>query len=268
MRRRAQGRDALGRQGGLMGRDAMTGQSGLTVSDTMMQRGGAGADKRYIYLTWDDAPQRGTMSCAEVFIRHQVKATFFAVGMNIHNTEGREALDTIASAYPQLLLCNHGWSHGFHDHYKTYYSLPDSAIGDLMQNDSCFHFRQKIVRLPGSNSWVSNLENKGPQSTEPVREGLSRMGYRVIGWDVEWGLRDRNDRGRGAGPLDRGAEQLAREVERDLDQGKTNVAHSIVILSHDRFFSGAAAVDSLAQFIAILRQDPRNVFETIDHYPM
>ena len=86
------------------------------------ERGGKtpeSGDKRYIYLTWDDAPQRGTVNCAEVFLQNQVKATFFAVGLNVHNAEGHSALDTITQAYPQLLLCNHGWSHGFHDHYKT-----------------------------------------------------------------------------------------------------------------------------------------------------
>jgi hypothetical protein len=41
-----------------------------------------------------------------------------------------------------------------------------------------------------------------------------------------------------------------------------------VILAHDRMFAKAQYADSLNKFIATLKQDPRNVFETLDHYPL
>ena len=46
-----------------------------------------------------------------------------------------------------------------------------------------------------------------------------------------------------------------------------NEQNAIVILSHDRLFEKKQFADSLRQFISLLKQDPRNVFETIDHYP-
>jgi len=217
--------------------------------------------KRLIYLTWDDAPQaQGTLNCIRSFTDNGVKATFFAVGLNIHDSLGRMLIDSIQHSYPDLLLANHSWSHAFRNHYSAFFSMPDSAIGDFLYNDSCFHFRNKIIRLPSSNSWVTRGENKGPASATEVRDGLSKIGYSVIGWDLEWRLTRGNHNSQGA-------EEMVREVNRKFDDSATNSPDAIVILSHDRYFKEPAHLDSLNKFIALLKADPRNVFETIDHYP-
>ena len=60
-------------------------------------------------------------------------------------------------------------------------------------------------------------------------------------------------------------------VDRDgkrFEQEYTTEPNAIVILSHDRLFGTQQYADSLAKFITLLKQDPRNVFETIDHYPL
>lgn len=64
------------------------------------------------------------------------------------------------------------------------------------------------------------------------------------------------------------ASEMVREVNYSFDQHKTNSPGAIVILAHDRMFAKQQYADSLAKFIAMLKLDPRNVFETIDHYPM
>lgn len=218
--------------------------------------------KRVIYLTWDDAPQaQGTINCMRSFTANQVKATFFAVGLNVHDSLGRQLIDSIRGSYPKFLLANHSWSHAFRNQYSKFFAMPDSAIHDFLYNDSCFHFKDKIIRLPSSNSWVMAGENKGPASAIAVREGLAQIGYCVIGWDVEWKLM----KGKNSG---QGAEEMVREVNRKLDDSTTNAPDAIVILSHDRYFKEPAEVDSLNKFISLLKADPRNVFETIDHYPV
>jgi len=61
---------------------------------------------------------------------------------------------------------------------------------------------------------------------------------------------------------------MAKRINQKFDDGNTVEQNAIVILSHDRLFEKKQFADSLARFIQILKQDPRNVFETIDHYPM
>ena len=60
---------------------------------------------------------------------------------------------------------------------------------------------------------------------------------------------------------------MVKKVTQKFEEGSTNQSNAIVILSHDRLFEKKQFADSLAKFISILKQDKRNVFETIDHYP-
>jgi peptidoglycan-N-acetylglucosamine deacetylase len=221
------------------------------------------SSKRYVFLTFDDSPQPpGTNNCKHVFADQGVKATFFLVGMHTEFDPRRhKMLDSLRDGYPETLIANHSYSHGFRNHYRNYYAHPDSAVRDLLRAQALMNVPVKIIRLPGSNAWVGKGENKGPGSTRAVRDKLDSMGYEVIGWDVEWS--------RKGGQLPReSASEMVREVNYSLDQHKTNTPGAVVILAHDRMFAKQQYADSLARFIAILKQDPRNVFETIDHYPM
>jgi peptidoglycan/xylan/chitin deacetylase (PgdA/CDA1 family) len=221
------------------------------------------SSKRYIYLTWDDSPQPpGTTNCKAVFSSEGVKATFFVVGFNQVGPFKKRIIDSIRSAYPQFLLANHSFTHGFNDNYKKFYNMPDSAVGDLMKNERELQVPVKIIRLPGMNSWVHNGEKQGPQSSMKVCSKLDSMGYSIIGWDVEW-----LQAGKMKAPK-QSADEMVKEVNKKFEDGTTYQQNAVVILSHDRLFSTPQYADSLRKFISILKQDPRNVFETIDHYPL
>ncbi len=220
------------------------------------------SSKRYIFLTFDDAPQPpGTINCKRIFHEQGVKATFFLVGMHAEIDRLRQRLvDSLRNSYPEFLIANHSYSHGFRDNYRTYYTHPDSAVGDLLRAQEQLKVPVKIIRLPGSNSWVGKGENRGPQSAKAVRTRLDSLGYNVIGWDVEW-------RFKGLNPV-QGAQEMADEVNKTFETERSNEPNTVVLLAHDRMFGKPQYADSLTKFISILKQDPRNVFETIDHYPM
>jgi peptidoglycan-N-acetylglucosamine deacetylase len=219
--------------------------------------------KRYVFLTFDDAPQPpGTTNCKNVFFDQGVKATFFLVGMHVEIDPLRWRIaDSLRNGYPQFLIANHSYSHGFRNNYRKYYSEPENAVQDLLRAQDLLNVAVKIIRLPGSNAWVGDGENKGPRSTMAVRHLLDSMGYKVIGWDVEW-------RRKGSAAPNQSANEMLREVNVKFDTETTNRPNAIVILAHDRMFAKPQYVDSLAKFVALLKSDPRNVFETIDHYPL
>ena len=80
------------------------------------------SSKRYIFLTWDDSPQPpGTVNCKTVFRTEGIKATFFSVGFNQVGPFKKRLIDSIRNSYPQFLLANHSFSHGFNDKYGTFY---------------------------------------------------------------------------------------------------------------------------------------------------
>jgi peptidoglycan-N-acetylglucosamine deacetylase len=219
--------------------------------------------KRYIFLTFDDAPQPpGTINCKNVFFEQGVKATFFVVGMHVEIDPLRWRIaDSLRSSYPQFLIANHSYSHGFRNNYRKYYNEPENAVQDLMRAQDMLNVPVKIIRLPGNNAWVGEGENKGPHCTLAVRHLLDSMGYKVIGWDVEW-CRKGN-----AAPK-QSADEMVKEVNAKLERETTNRPNTIVILAHDRMFGKSQYVDSLVKFVALLKSDSRNVFETVDHYPL
>ncbi len=220
------------------------------------------SSKRYIFLTWDDAPQPpGSNICKKVFEEEGVKATFFMVGM--HQTDNRRKyfVDSIRNAYPQFLLANHSHSHGFQNKYHLFYSKPDSAVKDFLRAEQELNIPVKIIRLPGNPTWANNGQIKGPKSTLPVAQKLDAMGYHLLGWDVEWEFI-------GGSKPKQGAVELANSITQKLDYGNTYEPNCIVILAHDRMFAKQPYTDSLRKFIQELKKDTRNVFETVDHFPL
>jgi len=220
------------------------------------------SSKRYIYLTWDDSPQPpGTTICKRIFEEEGIKATFFAVGMH-HDIEPRRKriIDSIRNAYPQFLLANHSYTHAFRDNYNFFYKHVDSAIGDFLRAERAMNIPVKIIRLPGRNSWASNGEIRGPKTSELVAKRLDSLGYKIIGWDIEWQFI------KGTTPKQSPTE-LVNLINSKFESEYTQEANAIVILAHDRMFQKGAHIDSLKRFIQLLKEDKRNVFETIDHYP-
>ncbi|MFY7965396.1 MAG: polysaccharide deacetylase family protein [Chitinophagaceae bacterium] len=221
------------------------------------------SSKRYIYLTWDDSPQPpGTTVSKSVFHQQGVKATFFVVGGNQVGPHKTRIVDSLRNAYPEFLMANHSWSHAKidgRDNYSLFYKRPDSAVADFVKNEKELQIGVKIIRLPGNNSWVSNGKIQGPKSTLEVCKKLDALGYKVVGWDIEWNQNK-------SAPKE-SVEEMLKKVNDKFESGYLYEQNCLVILSHDRLFAKPQYADSLSKFISVLKKDPRYVFETIDHYP-
>ena len=218
--------------------------------------------KRYIYITLDDGPQNGTMTCFHVLNNLHAKASFFLIGVQVYGDKERKKIDSIRNNYPEFLIANHSYTHANYNHYKSYYSNTDSALRDINKAQASMHIPLKIVRTPGNDSWAINGRVISPGLTRKLSHALDSSGYKVVGWDVEWRFKNHG----GSIPVE-SAETMVKEVE-EMFNSKSNFTHNhVVILAHDRMFQKPQYTDSLNKFIAMLQKDPRNVFETIDHYP-
>lgn len=222
------------------------------------------SSKRYVYLTWDDSPQPpGTVNSKAVFKAEGIKATFFAVGFNQVGPQKKRLIDSIRNGYPQFLLANHSFSHGFRDQYSKFYSpaMTDSAFQDFMHNEALLKVPVKIIRLPGNNTWAFNGTVDGQKSDNAMVKKLAAAGYSIIGWDLEWRQQTRMK------APEQSVNEMIKTINQKFDDENTYQPNSIVILSHDRLFEKKEYADSLTRFINLLKQDGRYVFETIDHYP-
>ena len=120
----------------------------------------------------------------------------------------------------------------------------------------------KIMRTPGNNSWGINGRVRAPALTKKLTHALDSIGYKVVGWDVEWRFKNAG----GCRPV-QSTENMVRQVEAMFNSKNAFVHNHVVLLAHDRMFQKDQYADSLSKFIETLQKDPRNVFETIDHYP-
>ena len=220
--------------------------------------------KQYIYLTFDDGPQPGTMACYHTIKQLGVKASFFMVGMHQWDAFLKGVVDTINNNYPSILLANHSFSHAFRDKYKTFYTHPYAALADFKRGEDSLKVPHKIIRLPGNNCWVRNGTIRANRLTKPVCVLLDSAGYKVMGWDVEWNFKP--DPG-GAKPVQNVA-TMVKMIENTLQKNECYRKNNIVLLAHDRMFHTPAYTDSLFKFVSLLKQNPHYVFETIDKYPV
>lgn len=242
--------------------DAPSSKDGAITDTTAAADAGYDLDtsKRYIYITLDDGPQPGTMNCYHVLRNENIKASFFMIAVQTKDKSAKLKADSVKAAYPQFLLCNHSYTHADYNHYKRYYGNADSALRDIMKAEDTLHLNMKIFRTPGNNSWAINGRIRTPKLTHTLTWKADSAGYRGIGWDVEWHFKG------SSAPLE-STDVMLRQVENIFNSNECFQKKHLVILAHDRMFQKEQYADSLKKFVAILKQDPRNVFETIDKYP-
>ncbi|MFP5040312.1 polysaccharide deacetylase family protein [Parasediminibacterium sp. JCM 36343] len=216
--------------------------------------------KQYIYLTFDDGPQNGTVACFELCKKLHVKATFFMVGEHVKSSNLKQIVHNIKEAYPEILLANHSTTHAS-GHYKYFYHHPEMALEDFYKAQETLSVPFKIIRLPGNSAWVADGKIKASGLVRPVCGKLDSSGYKVAGWDVEWSFNHKTEN-----PVET-PQKIASQVDSALARGHVHNQNHVVILSHDRMFRKPNYTDSLEKFITLLQQNPRFVFETIDHYP-
>jgi len=217
--------------------------------------------KKYLYFTFDDGPQTGTMTCFHIAQELGVKASFFMIGVQIDSKTLEKRVDSIRNSYPKLLLCNHSFTHGNFNSYKSYYGNPDSAMHDVIKAQSTMDVPFKIFRTPANNSWDINGRVRCPELTKQLCSLLGNKGYEIVGWDVEW-----NFKGKKSTPVE-SADEMIRKIETAFKENQNFVRNNVVVLSHDRMFTQPQYADSLRKVISILQQDRSIVFETMNHYP-
>jgi peptidoglycan-N-acetylglucosamine deacetylase len=215
--------------------------------------------KKYIYLTFDDGPQNGTMQVFDLCKKLGVKATFFMIGEHAADKWGRKIVSTIREAYPDILLANHSYTHA-NNRYVYFYQHHQMAEQDFYRVQDSLDIPYKIVRLPGNSAWATEKGIFASKLCKPVTKLLDSAGYSVMGWDTEWRF---NQDGR---PIQSAARILS-EMQYALQRNTGHEKKHIVLLTHDRMFRASSDLDSLAHVIKELKKNANYVFETMDHYP-
>ncbi|SIN80432.1 polysaccharide deacetylase family protein [Chitinophaga niabensis] len=211
---------------------------------------------KYIYLTFDDGPLKGSENIDSVVLAERLKISVFLVGEHVEESRKFMGYYNMYEQNPFIESYNHSFTHA-HNKYKEFYSNAQNVLADIQKNEQALHLHFKIVRLPGRNIWRigSRVKDDGP-SGKAAADLLAANGFSLIGWDLEWQHKDAD-----ATPIQT-VDQMTREIETRLATGD-----HLVVLLHDEMFQKKWEESELHQLIDNLRKHENYVFEHVRFYP-
>ena len=215
---------------------------------------------KYIYLSFDDGPLRGTANCIDICLKEQVPATFFEVGMHQAKTAGTKKLfRRIFNNDSLFVLANHSYTHA-NSEYLYFYHNPQMALNDFLRAKRKLNFKNNIVRLPGNSAWNTTQIKYASNLVKPLVHKLDSAGFNIIGWDVEWKF---NQYGR---PLN-SPQFVMKKIDSAFIKHETRTKNHLVLLMHDYMFGNTADSIKLVKMIALLKSNPNYELRNLSQYP-
>ena len=217
-------------------------------------------NKRYIYLTFDDGPNRGTKNLLKITNKYQIPITAFVVGKHAYDskTQSKE-LEELEN--DQLVeIANHSYSHAA-NRYSDFYKNPENVIRDFDRARDSLKFKNKYARTPGRNIWrTAHINNTDIKTSKIGADELQKAGYVLVGWDLEW-KPDHSMKLKGS------HKEMAKRVDSIFFNDLEKTSRHLVFLTHDQYLQDDESVKELDLFISGLQNSNRFEFRKISDYP-
>ena len=218
------------------------------------------SDKRVIYLTFDDGPNRGTENLLKILHKRNVSATAFLVGEHANGSvKQKEDLDILRKDN-LIELANHSQTHA-HNKYSDFYKNPVAVVEDFDRAKESLNLKNTIARTPGRNIWrLNNITSTYIKSSNEAANSLQKAGYKVIGWDLEWKPTNKME-------LKGKHQAMLKKVDSIFFNDLEKTSRHLVFLTHDQYLADADSINELDLFIEKLQKTNRFVFKKISDYP-
>jgi peptidoglycan/xylan/chitin deacetylase (PgdA/CDA1 family) len=219
-------------------------------------------NKKYVYLTFDDGPLNGSEYIDSVVLAEKIKISVFLVGEHVLMSRTMDNYFKYYEENPYIDEYNHSFSHA-NNHYDQFYSNTDLSVSDILKNNKLLKFSYKIVRLPGRNMWrIDGIKRDDVESGSKTADRLEQLGYKVVGWDLEW----EHNSNAGAPPV-QSVDEMYNEICRRFESNNTFTPNNLVLLLHDEMFQKKWEESELKQLIDKLRSNKNFEFEQMRFYP-
>lgn len=217
-------------------------------------------NKRYIYLTFDDGPNKGTENLLKIINKYQIPVTSFIVGKHAYDSKTQAKNLKELDNHELVELANHSYSHA-ENKYSEFYKYPEKVVHDFDRAKDSLKFKNKYARTPGRNIWrTSNINNTDIKSSKNAADELQRAGYVLVGWDLEW-KPDNTMKLKGS------HQQMAKRVDSIFFNDLEKTSRHLVFLTHDQYLQDDDSVKELDLFISGLQNSNRFEFRKISDYP-
>lgn len=217
-------------------------------------------NKRYIYLTFDDGPNKGTQNLLKIVDKYQIPVTSFLVGKHAYDSK-TQAKDLKELENHKLIeLANHSYSHAS-NRYSEFYKNSEKVIHDFERAKDSLKFQNKYARTPGRNIWrTSNINSTDIKTSKATSDELQRAGYVLVGWDLEW-KPDNKMKLKGS------HRDMAKRIDSIFFNDLEKTSRHLVFLTHDQYLQDDDSVRELDLFISGLQNSNRFEFRKISDYP-
>ena len=217
-------------------------------------------NRRVIYLTFDDGPNRGTENLLKILHKRQVEATAFLVGQHATGSQKqRKDLETLRND-SLIELANHSYTHA-HNRYDSFYKNTEWVVQDFNIAKDSLKLKNKIARTPGRNIWrLNNITSTDIKSSTEAANSLQKSGYKIIGWDLEWKPTNKME-------LKGNHQAMLKKVDSIFFNDLEKTSRHLVFLTHDQYPTDADSINELDLFIEKLQKTNRFVFKKISDYP-
>ncbi|WP_374458894.1 polysaccharide deacetylase family protein [Chryseobacterium taeanense] len=218
------------------------------------------SDKRVIYLTFDDGPNRGTENLLSILHKRNVCATAFVVGKHAYGSKKQEEDFELLRKDKLIEIANHSFTHA-HNKYANFYKDPVEVVHDFDIAKDSLKLYNKIARTPGRNIWrLNDITVTDLKSSTEAANSLKKAGYKLVGWDLEWKPTNKMS-------LKGNHEAMLKKVDSIFFNDLEKTSRHLVFLTHDQYLTDTDSINELDLFIEKLQKSNRFVFRKISNYP-
>ena len=215
--------------------------------------------KKKIYLTFDDGPNKGTGNVMNILKEEDVPATMFIIGEQVFGSRAQRELWDSLQTCNKIELANHSYTHA-HNHFEFFYSNPLAVVKDFEKCKDTLQLSNSMARTPGRNVWrLNNLSATDLEKTKTAADSVQQAGFNLIGWDVEWHFEQL--------ALVESADIMLQRIDSMLLNNKTRNKDHIILLSHDQTFADAKDSSSLRYLIQQLKKRDDYELMQVSTYP-
>ena len=218
--------------------------------------------KKKIYLTFDDGPNKGTRNVLDIVKDENIPVTFFIVGEHVFaSVNQNNTWDSLQMA-KQIEICNHSYTHAWHNKFEKFYESPDSVVSDFQRAQDSLDLKNNIVRTPGRNAWrIDSLQFTDLKKSKAAVDSLQKAGFIVMGWDLEWHY-DHKEL-----TVKNSADDLLKQIDSVINNKRTKSPEHLVLLAHDQVYGKTKDSAELRQLIQKLKLREEYELSIATSYP-
>ena len=218
--------------------------------------------KKKIYLTFDDGPNKGTRNVLDIVKDENIPVTFFIVGEHVFASVNQNTTWDSLQMAKQIEICNHSYTHAWHNKFEKFYESPDSVVSDFQRAHDSLDLKNNIVRTPGRNAWrIDSLQFTDLKKSKAAVDSLQKAGFIVMGWDLEWHY-DHKEL-----TVKNSADELLKQIDSVFNNKKTKSPEHLVLLAHDQVYGKTKDSAELRQLIQKLKLKEEYELSIASGYP-